>query len=69
MRASRKDLRLGIVTMSDNNNGEVSRPPRDQSELLLAVRTLLELHDRLKETDTKVPDPLSNRLPGHEPYI
>jgi len=64
-----KDLRLGIVTMSDNNNGEASRPPRDQSELLLAVRTLLELHDRLKVTDTKVPDPVSNRLPGHEPYI
>jgi len=64
-----KDLRLGIVTMSDNKNGEASRPLRDQSELLLAVRTLLELHDRLKETDTKVPDPVSNRLPGHEPYI
>jgi general secretion pathway protein A len=66
-----RDLRLGIVTMSDRDkdNGEASRAPRDQSELLLAVRTLLELHDRLKETGTKVPDPLSNRLPGHEPYI
>jgi general secretion pathway protein A len=64
-----KDLRLGIVTMSDNNNGSASGPPRDQSELLLAVRTLLELHDRLKETDTKVPAPVSNRLPGNEPYI
>ena len=63
------DLRLGIVTVSDKNNGDVQRPQRDQNELLLAVRTLLELHDRLKETDTKVPSPLSNRLPGHEPYI
>jgi general secretion pathway protein A len=64
-----KDLRLGIVTVSDKDSGEAPRPHGDQSELLLAVRTLLELHDRLKETDTKVPPPLSNGLPGHEPYI
>ena len=64
-----QELRLGIVTVSDKENGEAPRGQRDQSELLLAVRTLLELHDRLKETDTKVPAPFSNRLPGHEPYI
>jgi general secretion pathway protein A len=64
-----KDLRLGIVTVSDEGSAEASRPPRDQNDLLLAVRTLLELHDRLKETDTKIPPLLSNRLPGHEPYI
>ena len=64
-----KDLRLGIVTVSDKDSSEARPPQRDQNELLLAVRTLLELHDRLKETDTKVPAPLSNRLPGHEPYI
>jgi general secretion pathway protein A len=64
-----QDLRLGIVTVSAQDSGEARRPHSDQNELLLAVRTLLELHDRLKETDTKVPAPLSNRLPGHEPYI
>jgi general secretion pathway protein A len=64
-----KELRLGIVTLSDKDSGEAPRPQHDQNELLLAVRTLLELHDRLKETDTRVPAPLSNRLPGHEPYI
>jgi hypothetical protein len=64
-----QDLRLGIVTVSEKDSGEAPRPQHDQNELLLAVRTLLELHDRLKETDTKVPAPLSNRLPGHEPYI
>lgn len=64
-----KDLRLGVVTVSEKDTGETARPQRDQNELLLAVRTLLELHDRLKETDTKVSPPLSNRLPGHEPYI
>jgi general secretion pathway protein A len=63
------DLRLGIVTMSDHDDGAAARPKHDQNELLLAVRTLLELHDRLKETDSKVPAPVSNRLPGHEPYI
>lgn len=64
-----KDLRLEIVTVSDQNGGEAPHRPGDQNELLLAVRTLLELHDRLKETDMKVPATLSNRLPGHEPYI
>jgi general secretion pathway protein A len=64
-----QDLRLGVVTVSEKANSEAPRAQHDQSELLLAVRTLLELHDRLKETDTKVPAPFSNRLPGHEPYI
>ena len=63
-----QDLRLGVVTVSDKDSGQASRP-HDQNELLLAVRTLLDLHDRLKETDTKMRSPLSNRLPGHEPYI
>jgi general secretion pathway protein A len=64
-----KDLRLEIVTVSDQNDGEAPQRPGNQNELFLAVRTLLELHDRLKETDMKVPATLSNRLPGHEPYI
>ena len=64
-----KDLRLGIVTASNDDSGEAPRPQHDQNELLQAVRTLLDLHDRLKETDTKMRSPLSNRLPGHEPYI
>lgn len=63
------DLRLGIVTASDKDSAEGLQPPREQSELLLAMRTLLEVHDRLKETDMKVLPPLLNRLPGHEPYI
>jgi len=64
-----KDLRLGIVTVSEKDTGESERPQRDQNDLLLAVRTLLELHDRVKETGAKAAAPLSNRLPGHEPYI
>jgi general secretion pathway protein A len=63
------DLRLGIVTVSGNDGGKNPRTQPDQDELLLAVRTLLDLHDRLKETDTKMRSSLSNRLPGHEPYI
>jgi general secretion pathway protein A len=62
------DLRLAIVTVSEQDSSEARRPQHEH-ELLLAVRTLLELHDRLRETDTKVRSPLSNRLPGHEPYI
>lgn len=61
------DLRLGYVS-SDAGNGISSIQPGEK-ELLLAVRTLLELHQRLKEVDTKVPTPLSDRLPKHEPYI
>jgi len=63
-----KDLRLGII----------SSPPEDQEDsivesgdkkLLLAVRTLLETHERLKERKTKVAISLMGRSPGHEPYI
>ena len=64
-----KDLRLGIVTVSDKDSSQTPRRQADEHELLLAVRTLLDLHDRLKETDTKMRNPLSDRLPGHEPYI
>ena len=64
-----QDLRLGVVTVSDKDGNEASRPQHDQNELLLAMGTLLQLHDRLKERDTKIRSPLSNRLPEHEPYI
>ena len=63
-----KDLRLGIVTLNDKESAG-RRPQRDENELLLAVRTLLEVHDRLKETGPKMSGPLSNRLSEHEPYI
>jgi general secretion pathway protein A len=63
------DLRLGIVTVSDKDTVQNSRKQADEHELLLAVRTLLDLHDRLKEADEKARSPLSSRLPKHEPYI
>lgn len=59
-----EDLRLGIVTVSDKDSGEAPRLQHDQNELLVAVRTLLDLHDRLndKDKDTKMRSPLSNSV-------
>lgn len=61
------DLRLGYLS-TDAGSGISSIEPGEK-ELLLAVKTLLEMHLRLKEVDTKVPTSLLDRLPKHEPYI
>jgi len=63
-----KDLRLGVMATSAESRAD-SMLKSDDKNLLLAVRTLLDLHERLKVEDTKVPSSLSSRLPGHEPYI
>ncbi len=63
-----KDLQLGVVT--NPPAGRINTILQsDDRQLLLAVRTLLEVHERLREEDAKIPSSLANRLPGHEPYI
>lgn len=63
-----KDLRLGvIVPAAENRKGSLLQD--EDKQLLLAVRTLLDLHQRLKQEDVKLTDSISTRLPGHEPYI
>jgi general secretion pathway protein A len=61
------DLRLGHIS-SHPGHGAFSLQP-EEKELLSAVRTLLELHERLKEADAKVSNSFSDRLTKHEPYI
>jgi general secretion pathway protein A len=64
-----KDLRLGIISgLPEKQNS--ANLEADDRKLLLAVRTLLEVHERLKEKDEdpKVPSSLTRRS-GHEPYI
>jgi general secretion pathway protein A len=49
------DLRLGVVLKQQE-------PPvlkREEQELLLAVKTLLDVHERLKDNDTKMRNPFS----------
>ena len=62
-----RDLRLGVTSRQKNNQTD-SILQTDDKKLLWAVRTLLELHEHLKDEDT-VPSSLTRRLPGHEPYI
>ncbi len=61
------DLRLGHVSTEPSNGAFPLQ--REEKELLLAVRTLLDVHERLKEADTSVSNPFSDRLTKHEPYI
>ncbi|MBZ5656149.1 MAG: AAA family ATPase [Acidobacteriia bacterium] len=53
-----KELRLGVVL-----NQQEATPvlKREEQELLLAVKTLLDVHERLKGSDTKMPTLASNR--------
>jgi general secretion pathway protein A len=45
-----RDLRLGVVTVESKINGGLRLAKGDdQNELLLAVKTLLEVHDRMQE--------------------
>jgi hypothetical protein len=49
-----RDLRLGVVAVEPKNNGGAwLSKEREQNELLLAVKTLLEVHDRLLGPETK----------------
>ncbi len=49
-----RDLRLGIITVEPKNNGGARVSEElEQRELLLAVKTLLEVRDRLQQTQTK----------------
>ncbi len=48
-----RDLRLGVVAVEPKNNGARLSKEQEQSELLLAVKTLLEVHDRMQGTQTK----------------
>lgn len=62
-----RELRLGVTSILQDSQRD-SIPHSDDQKFLLAVRTLLELHDRLKEGEA-VPSSLTRKLPGHEPYI
>ena len=68
------DLRLGVVVSRKEKSDGVARAAKEQEkdELLRAVKTLLELHDYLremKETDTQEGMGVRRRTTEHEPYI
>ncbi len=63
-----KDLRLGVICDQPEKSANLALH-RDEREVLVAVRTLLEVHERLREVETKVPSSLTNGLSRHEPYI
>ncbi len=46
------DLRLGVVVVDPRNSG-AARLSEEQNELLLAVKTLLEVRDRMHQAETK----------------
>ena len=48
-----RDLRLGGVAVEQKNSGARLSKEQEQSELLLAVKTLLEVRDRMQEAETK----------------
>jgi general secretion pathway protein A len=48
-----RDLRLGVVVMAPKNNVVPGSSKEDQNELLLAVKTLLEVHDRMQVAGAK----------------
>ena len=48
-----RDLRLGVVVMAPKNNVGPGSSKEDQNELLLAVKTLLEVHDRMQVAGAK----------------
>jgi len=62
-----RDLRLGVVLAEQRRNGDSKA--QGQDEVLLAMKTLLDLHNRLQGTDTKAPNSMAQRLKEHEPYI
>ncbi|MGA8540602.1 MAG: AAA family ATPase [Terriglobales bacterium] len=49
-----RDLRLGLVPVGPGcNGGTMSNEQQQQNDLLLAVKTLLDVHDRLQGSGTK----------------
>ena len=48
-----RDLRLGVVSLEQRNNAGARLEELEQKELLLAVKTLLEVRDRLQQAQTK----------------
>jgi len=49
-----RDLRLGVITVEPSNNAETRlSEDKEQRELLLAVKTLLEVRDRMQQAGTK----------------
>ena len=49
-----RDLRLGVVAVDPKTNGGSGcRKKRSRKELLLAVKTLLEVRERMQRAETK----------------
>jgi general secretion pathway protein A len=48
-----QDLRLTVVAEKSNGNGGGSKASERQTDLLLAVKKLLEVHGRMQELETK----------------
>ena len=49
-----RDLRVGVVSAEPrNNDGAQVSQEKEQNDLLLAVRKLLEVHDRMLGSETK----------------
>ncbi len=48
-----RDLRLGVAVAEQNNNQSRLAKEREQQELLQAVKTLLEVRDRMHQAETK----------------
>jgi len=49
-----RDLRLGVMAVEQRNNGGARlSEEQEQRELLLAVKTLLEVRDRMQQAQTK----------------
>jgi hypothetical protein len=44
-----RDLRLGVVALEPKPSASGQLKNQDSNELLLAVKTLLEVHDRMQE--------------------
>lgn len=59
------ELRLGLVVADHRGNGDGTK----RDELLLAMRTLLEVCNRLQAGEEKPPSPIASGLVKHEPYI
>jgi hypothetical protein len=47
------DLRLGVVASDPKSNGLHLSKEKEQNDLLLTVKKLLEVHGRLQEADMK----------------
>jgi general secretion pathway protein A len=48
-----RDLRLGVVALDPNRAGTRPSEEAEQRELLMAVKTLLEVRERMQESGTK----------------